>query len=98
AEALAMSILEAMALARRVVATDVGGTADQVVDGETGYLVRAGDGAGVTHALLALAGEPKGASRMGAAGGVSQRERLAGEAMVYGYERAFEEAVSRGKA
>ena len=52
----------------------------------------------VTRALLALAAEPKAASRMGAAGRIRQRERFTGEAMVDGYERAFEEAVSRGKA
>ena len=98
AEALPMSILEAMALARPVVATDVGGTPDQVVDGETGYLVQAGDTAAVTRALLALADEPRTASRMGAAGRVRQGERFTGEAMVDGYERAFEEAARRGKA
>jgi glycosyltransferase involved in cell wall biosynthesis len=98
AEALPMSILEAMALARPVVATDVGGTADQVVDDETGHLVPAGDTVAVTRALLALAADPKGAERMGAAGRERQRERFTGEAMVDGYERAFEEATARGKA
>ena len=98
AEALPMSILEAMALARPVVATDVGGTAEQVVDGETGYLVPAGDGEAVTRALLALAADRKAADRMGAAGRLRQRERFTGEAMVDGYERAFEEAAGRAKA
>ena len=62
-----MSILEAMALARPVVATDVGGMRDQVIDGETGYLVPAGDGAAITRALLALASDRKHAETMGAA-------------------------------
>jgi glycosyltransferase involved in cell wall biosynthesis len=92
-----MSILEAMALARPVVATDVGGTRDQVVDGETGHLVPAGDRDAVTRALLELADDPKAADRMGAAGRLRQRERFTGEAMVDGYEQAFERAVQRGK-
>jgi glycosyltransferase involved in cell wall biosynthesis len=98
AEALPMSILEAMALSRPVVATDVGGTRDQVVDGETGYLVPAGDGAAITRALLALAADPKYAERLGAAGQARQREHFTGERMIDGYERAFEEAVARGQA
>jgi glycosyltransferase involved in cell wall biosynthesis len=98
AEALPMSILEAMALARPVVATDVGGTRDQIVDGETGYLVPAGDGAAITRALLELAGDSKVARKMGAAGRIRQRERFTGEAMVDGYERVFEEAIGRGQA
>jgi len=98
AEALPMSVLEAMALARPVVATDVGGTRDQVVDGETGYLVPAGDGAAVTRALLALATDRDRAERMGAAGRARQREHFTGEGMVDGYENAFEEAIARGQA
>jgi glycosyltransferase involved in cell wall biosynthesis len=98
AEALPMSILEAMALARPVVATDVGGTRDQVIDGETGYLVPAGDGAAITRALLALASDSTQAEAMGAAGRVRQRTHFTGERMVDGYERAFEEAVARGQA
>lgn len=97
AEALPMSILEAMALARPVVATDVGGTAEQIVDGETGHLVPAGDRAAVTHALLALADDEKAAAKMGAAGRRRQRERFTGETMVDGYERGFEGAAGRGK-
>ena len=98
AEALPMSILEAMALERPVVATDVGGIADQVVDGETGRLVAPGDPAAVQTALLELAADPERARAMGAAGRVRQRERFSGEAMVDGYVRAFEEAVAGGQA
>jgi glycosyltransferase involved in cell wall biosynthesis len=98
AEALPMSILEAMALERPVVATDVGGTAEQVVDGETGHLVPAGNAEPIRQALLALAADPDRAREMGAAGRRRQRERFGGEAMVRGYLRAFEEAVRRGPA
>jgi glycosyltransferase involved in cell wall biosynthesis len=98
AEALPMSILEAMALERPVVATDVGGTAEQVVDGETGHLVPAGDPDAIRHALLALAADPERARELGAAGRRRQRERFTGEAMVDGYLSAFEEAVRRGQA
>jgi glycosyltransferase involved in cell wall biosynthesis len=98
AEALPMSILEAMALARPVVAADVGGVRDQVVDGETGFLVRPGDGPAVSRALLRLAADPARAKQMGEAGRRLQRERFTGEAMVDGYERAFEEALRRGQA
>jgi glycosyltransferase involved in cell wall biosynthesis len=42
-EGLSQAMLEAMALGTPVVATDVGGTADAVVPGRTGWLVPAGD-------------------------------------------------------
>jgi glycosyltransferase involved in cell wall biosynthesis len=97
AEALPMSILEAMALERPVVATNVGGIADQVVDGETGHLVPAGEPEPIRRALSALAAEPDHAREMGAAGRRRQREHFGGEAMVDGYARVFEEAVRRGE-
>jgi glycosyltransferase involved in cell wall biosynthesis len=98
AEALPMSILEAMALARPVVATDVGGTPDQVIDGETGYLVPPGDGDALRRALLRLASDPVAAAAMGEAGRQRQGRHFTGEAMVDGYAKAFEGVVGRGEA
>ena len=98
AEAMPMSILEAMALGRPVIATDVGGTRELVRDRETGHLVAAGDAAAITRAGLGLAADPKRADEMGAAGQRLQREHFTGAAMVNGYTRAFEEAVQRGQA
>jgi glycosyltransferase involved in cell wall biosynthesis len=98
AEAMPFSILEAMALARPVVASDVGGTRDQVVPGETGYLVPPGDGGAIERALVELAADRSRAEAMGATGRRLQRERFSGERMVDGYESAFERVVGRGQA
>jgi glycosyltransferase involved in cell wall biosynthesis len=91
AEALPMSLLEAMALGRPVVATDVGGTSEAVVDGETGFLVEPGDVKAVADALVTLAGDRERAAAMGAAGRRRQRERFGGDAMVDGYLRVLAE-------
>ena len=93
AEALPMAILEAMALARPVVATEVGGTRDAVAPGVTGLLARPGDAGGVAEALLALAADPTAAARMGEAGQARQREHFGGEGMVTRYLRLFEESA-----
>jgi glycosyltransferase involved in cell wall biosynthesis len=89
AEALPMSVLEAMAAARPVIVTDIGGTAEAVVQGETGVLVPAGDADGAAGALLELASDPDRARRMGEAGRARQRELFDGERMVERYERTL---------
>jgi glycosyltransferase involved in cell wall biosynthesis len=95
AEALPMSILEAMALGRPVVTTDVGGAAEAVADGETGIVVPPGDTSAAAAALAALAADPARAREMGERGRTRQRERFDGEAMVHGYWRALEEVTTR---
>jgi glycosyltransferase involved in cell wall biosynthesis len=95
AEALPMSILEAMALGRPVVATDVGGTREAVADGETGIVVVPGDTAAAADALAALAADPGRARAMGERGRARQRERFDGEAMVDGYWQALAEVAAR---
>jgi glycosyltransferase involved in cell wall biosynthesis len=96
AEAMPMSLLEAMALGRPVIATDVGGTVELVRDGETGRLVPPGDERAMTHAIAELASDPGRAEEMGAAGRRLQRARFTGERMVDGYMNAFERAIARG--
>jgi glycosyltransferase involved in cell wall biosynthesis len=98
AEAMPMSLLEAMALGRPVIAADVGGNAELVAHGETGFLVPPGDLPALTEAILELARDPGGAAAMGAAGRARQRERFTGEQMVDGYLSAFERAIERGEA
>lgn len=67
-EGTPVAIIEAMAAARPVVATRVGGVPDVVVDGKSGYLVPSGDPAAIAVALTALAGDPDGRRRMGQVG------------------------------
>jgi glycosyltransferase involved in cell wall biosynthesis len=95
AEALPMSILEAMALARPVVTSDVGGAGEAVLDGETGMVVAAGDTDAAAAALAKLAADPAAAGAMGERGRARQREHFDGEAMVDGYWRALEEVATR---
>ena len=95
AEALPISILEAMALGRAVVTTDVGGTSEAVAHARTGLVVAPGDGVGAAGALARLAAQPEWARELGERGRARQRERFGGEAMVEGYVRALTEVATR---
>ena len=68
AEGLGVAALEAMACARPVVASRVGGLAELVSDGETGLSVPPEDPDALARAIAALAGDAALRSRLGAAG------------------------------
>lgn len=57
-EGLPVAIMEALAAGLPVVATDVGGVAEAVVDGENGFLVPARDPEALAAAMLQVAGDP----------------------------------------
>jgi glycosyltransferase involved in cell wall biosynthesis len=67
-EGTPVSVIEALAAERPVVATAVGGVPDVVEDGVHGHLVAPGDLEGAAAALAGLARDPEARARMGAAG------------------------------
>jgi glycosyltransferase involved in cell wall biosynthesis len=67
-EGLPMSIIEAMLTGLPVIATDINGPREQVIDGVTGYLVPLMDVPALAAALARLAGDPALRARLGAAG------------------------------
>src|SRR5262245_908979 len=71
-EGLANTLLEAMAASLPVVATRISGSEDVVVDGETGFLVPAGDAAALARSL----GELLEARARAAAMGRRARQRV----------------------
>src|SRR4030095_14625545 len=66
AEGMSNALMEAMAAARPVVATAVGGNTEVVSDGSTGVLVPPGDPAAIASAVNGLLHEPDRASRLAA--------------------------------
>jgi len=61
-------LIEAMAMARAVVATDAGGVPEIVLHGETGLLVPPAQPKALAEAVLALLEDPGRTARLGAAG------------------------------
>jgi glycosyltransferase involved in cell wall biosynthesis len=64
-EGTPVALIEAMAAARPVVATDVGGVADLVEDGDTGFIVPLDDQRALIDALGRLASDPEERRRLG---------------------------------
>ncbi len=67
-EGMPRSIVEAMLTGLPVVATDIRGSREEVIEGETGMLVPVNDAAALSVALSRLVDDPSLRARMGAAG------------------------------
>ncbi len=85
-EASPVSIMEAMACGKPVVAPRVGSIDESVIDGVTGYLVEPGNSVLAADGILRLLQDPTLAARLGRAGRERVCERSSLEAMVSGYE------------
>lgn len=79
--------LEAMSAGLPVVATDVGGISEQVVEGVTGRVVPPGDPGALADALVHLARDAAARARLGEAGRQRIHERFRLERMVAEYRR-----------
>ncbi len=94
AEGLGVAALEAMAAARPVVATRVGGLADLVLDGTTGMLVPPDDCAALATAIERMCSDAGLRERMGRAGRARLNDGFLAEQMVASYERLYGEVLA----
>jgi glycosyltransferase involved in cell wall biosynthesis len=92
-EGLAMTLLEAMAAARPVVATRVGGNAEVVEDTVTGRLVPPSDPQAMAAAMASILDQPAAARAMGDAGRERAIHRFSLDAMVTAYQAVYEVAL-----
>lgn len=64
-EGLPFSILEAMASSTPVISTDVAGIPEQIIEGETGFVVKQADPQSLANAIATLLEDPQRATEMG---------------------------------
>jgi glycosyltransferase involved in cell wall biosynthesis len=89
-ETFSIAALEAMAMGKPMVMTDVGGADEQVTPGKTGFLFRPGDvDEALTHVLRLT--DPTVRQTFGNAAAADVRNRFSLEQMVRAYEDHFED-------
>ena len=97
-EGMSNALLEAMAVGRPVVATDVGGNPEVLVDGETGLLVPPADPESLAAAVVKLLESPEMAVEMGAAGRRRVLERYRLDTMARRIEELYDDLLARKAA
>jgi glycosyltransferase involved in cell wall biosynthesis len=80
-----MSVLEAMSVARPVIATRVGGLTEVVAEGETGLLFSPDQPSEMAAELIGLARDGSRVDELGQAGRERQQRLFSVEAMTRGY-------------
>lgn len=97
-EGLPLSVLEAMAAGKPVIATSVGGTDEAVIPGETGLFVPPADPASLAYAIRCLLGDPALAGRLASAGRDRVRLEFSAERMVRQVTQVYDELLARREA
>ena len=95
-EGFSNSILEYMAAGRPVVATDVGGAKEAIVNGESGYLVEAGDHERMADHIISLLQHPEKARAMGEYGRKIINEKFSSAKQLQNVEALYNELLKSG--
>jgi len=97
-EGLGVSLLQASSAGVPVVASNVGGIPEAIIDNVNGLLVPAADPAALASALSRVLGDRELAQRLGAKGPDIMRERFTPEVMVQGNLDVYEAVLKRCRA
>lgn len=89
-----LAVMEAMAAARPVVATAVGGIPELISDGVDGLLVQPGSPEGLAAGMIKLASNPNLASALGTAASETARARFSIDAMANSYGELYHRLTS----
>jgi len=89
AEGVSQVVNQALAMKRPVVATNVGGLPEQIIDGVTGILVEKANSEQIRDAVLALLSNPDDARRMGENGRKLVEEKYSLEGMLDATEALY---------
>jgi len=95
-EGLPLSAIEACQLGVPVVAYDVGGISEVVIDGECGYVVPAGDRGALVDAVERLASDEGLRSEFGQTASKRARELFSADRMVADYEAVYDRLLEGG--
>jgi glycosyltransferase involved in cell wall biosynthesis len=93
-EGMPLVLLEALAMGLPIVATNIPGSRDVIVDGQNGVLVPIGDPSALRHALLRVSGDPDKYWRMSEASRLLAR-RYSWRAVGAEFEQVYAEASKR---
>ena len=87
------AVMEAMSAGVPVVGTDIPGTRDLVVEGETGYLVPVGDRAALARAAQRVIDNPQLAGRLGQASRQRMATQFSVQKMIESYATLYDEVL-----
>ena len=93
-EGFSNAVVEAMAASLPVVATNVGGNAEAVKDGVSGFIVPSDDPAALSAAIIRLISNPSQARAMGEAGKNLVMEKFTTEAMMNKIASAYQNLLA----
>jgi len=94
-EGLSLSILEAMAAGKPIIATDVGGNSEAITNGVTGLLLQNGSVDEIAKAIIFMIENPESRNRFSLEGLNLVRHSFSLDKMVDGYQNLYQEVIAK---